>query len=157
MKELIVCLVTVFLFAVSLSGCSSTNDAPDRGEGRPANPTTAITPEDRDKAVQTMKSMRFIAVSCEAYAIDYGFYPEVRSVTELGKLVDGIYSPPGGIDRNDAWGNKFEFNSNNEGYEIRSLGRDGRRDKHEPAGLTGNVDSDIVFSDSRFTQSPFED
>jgi len=155
MKELIACLATVVLIALSLSGCSSTNEAPARGEGQSDNPTAAITPEDRDKALQTMSDMRSMATACEAYAIDYGHYPEARSAEALAKLVSPVYVK--NLDLNDAWGNEFEAKSSKKGYEIRSLGRDGKRDKHKPLGLTGDLDADIVFSDVRFTQAPFED
>ena len=164
MKTPILILVSCWFLVFSLSGCSSTVEEPAttsqsetqaRASGAGAANDDA---EAHDKALQTMKAMRIIAVTCEAYNVDYGFYPEVDSVKDLGKLVNGVYSPANGIDRKDAWGNKFRVTSSRDSYEIRSLGRDGKLDKHEPSGLTGDLDADIVWiAGEMFVQAPFED
>jgi len=106
-----------------------------------------------------MKSMRIIAMACLEYEIDFSNYPTASSVAELEELIVGIYVKF--FDRNDAWGNEFEIHSTSEGFEIRSYGRDGERDDHPPAGLTDDLDADIVISDTdgydmEFTQAPFE-
>jgi hypothetical protein len=108
-------------------------------------------------ALRTMKAMRTMAVACEAYAIDWGYYPTAESAVELAEVVTPIYAKT--LDVEDAWGTEFEVNCSKKGYEIRSYGRDGKRDDHPPAGMTGDLDADIVFSsrEIRFTQAPFDD
>ncbi len=161
MKEFVAWLATFVLIGLSLSGCRSTNEGPaDTAQGdsqliAPVAKSTIDTTEDRDKALQTMKAMRIMAMTCEAYAIDYGRYPKAGSPEALAELVTPVYIKT--LDMNDAWGNEFEVRSSKSGYELRSYGRDGNRDKHAPAGMTGDLDADIVFSDVRFTQAPFED
>ncbi len=99
--------------------------------------------------------MRTMAVTCEAYAVDWGHYPTAESAVELGFIVTPAYARS--IDVEDGWGNPFEVSSTKKGYEIRSYGRDGTRDKRRISGMTNDLDADIVFSDTRFTQAPFDD
>lgn len=159
MRKLLASLAAFVLISMPLFGCNSTGGPTEQGASPPNEPETATavdTPEDHEKALATMKAIRMMAVTCEAYSIDYGRYPDVRSAAELGKLVDGVYHPTS-IEQKDAWGNEFEVSSTEDDYELRSLGRDGKRDNGAPKGLTGDLDADIVFSDAKFIQAPFED
>jgi hypothetical protein len=54
----------------------------------------------------------------------------------------------------DFWGNSFEVVSSPNGFEIRSLGRDGKRDTAPPSGATSNFDADIVWTNEGFVQYP---
>jgi len=98
--------------------------------------------------------MRLIATSLVAHDIDWGHYPTAKSMDEVEPVLSPTYIKV--LPIKDSWGNPFEFRSSKQGFEIRSYGRDGKRDDSPPSGFTNSPDADIVNTNARFTQAPYQ-
>ncbi len=115
-------------------------------------PTPTPTPSiDIEKARATLNNMREIMVACETYGVDNGEYPSAKGVEELARLAPDYI---GVLPTTDFWGNTIEVFSSPNGYEIRSFGRDGKRDTAPPSGPMSNYDADIVITDGGLAQYP---
>lgn len=161
MRTIAANLITVVIIAAISFGCGTSGTGSNQkstaatveSSSSPSSSSEQIYNE--EVATKTMNSMRIIATTCEAYAIDWGHYPTASSISELSELVAPTYVKV--LPETDAWGNQFEVSITKKGYEIRSLGRDGVRDSEPRSGFTGDFDADIVFSDElRFLQYPIE-
>ena len=107
---------------------------------------------DPDRGRRTMADLRSIATACEAYAVDFNFYPTANSLDELRPMLSPTFIKR--IPATDAWGNSFFYVGGSKTYEVRSLAKDGMRDTAGPRGASSDPASDIVFSNGRFTQWP---
>jgi len=106
-----------------------------------------------DELIQhkTMEDLHAIGNAMVNYAIDIGDYPTISDIKELKKLLHPTYIRTMSV--SDGWGNEFVVESDAEGYELRSLGKDGLPDSGTGGG-TSTFKADIVFSDGQFAQWP---
>jgi general secretion pathway protein G len=142
-SAMVVAIVAVLVLAVPMCGIIAAIAVP--------NFTNAVN---RGRQKRSMADMRSIGTAIEAYAVDHRHYPvAIDSVDELDGIISPVYLPE--VPRVDGWSNEFVIATaaDGSGYEIISLGRDGRPGDR-PGGTTTDMDCDIVYSDGYFQQYP---
>ena len=93
-----------------------------------------ITRQSTSNKIKAAKiQMSALGAALDAYALDVGRYPEgsdgldsLLSAPGDAKMWDGPYLKQKSIPK-DPWGNPYEYSAESGGYEIVSLGADGRR------------------------------
>jgi Type II secretion system (T2SS), protein G len=94
-----------------------------------ANP---YMPTDAERARWTLDDMLSWRTAIEAYATDYGFYPDAKTLEELRADVQPRYILHAPM--HDAWGNPFRYERDEKvGFRFISAGADGTFD---PASWT---------------------
>ncbi len=108
-----------------------------------------------------MSEMRRLAISLEAYAVDYNSYPVATDVPALAKLIEPKYI--GKAPLRDGWGTPFAYACDGERYRIVSAGADRsfepdstKLDK-TPDGEISSLARDLIYSNGRFVQWPRAD
>jgi tetratricopeptide (TPR) repeat protein len=100
---------------------------------------------------KAMSDLDAIGKAMVNYAIDEGDYPTISDIKALKKLLHPTYIRSMSV--KDGWGNDYLVKSDAEGYELRSLGKDGRPDSGG-AGATSTFKADIAFANGQFAQWP---
>ena len=114
---------------------------------------------------QTMKDLRSVAITFEAFAIDNDRYPgepldSVQGVSRVQPLLQPVYIRE--FPFVDGWGNAFQFWTDGQNYRIFSSGRDGEAEAdYTLAPGKGEFDAfdfdrDIVFGNGEFEQWPVQ-
>ena len=111
---------------------------------------------DRAKQKATMQNMRAIGNALELYSVDYNTYP--RGLNDAGSATLANMLSPNylrTVPPADEWSGQWHVDTNASGsqYTIVSYGRDGAPGTNT-GGPTGNVDCDIVYTNSAFYQWP---
>ncbi len=112
---------------------------------------------------QTVKNLRSVAITFEAFAIDNDVYPgepldSVQGVSRVQPLLQPIYIRE--FPFVDGWGNPFQFWTDGQNYRIFSSGRDGEAEAdYTSVPGTGefdpyDFDRDIVFGNGEYEQWP---
>ncbi|HEV8198858.1 MAG TPA: type II secretion system protein GspG [Candidatus Polarisedimenticolia bacterium] len=111
---------------------------------------------DKAKQKATMTNMRSIGNALELYSVDYNTYPRGLSDAGAGALT-GMLSPQylRTVPPTDEWNGQWHVDTNASGsqYTITSYGRDGQPGTNS-GGSTGDVNCDIVYTNSAFYQWP---
>ncbi len=116
--------------------------------------------------LQTMKDLRSVGTTFEAFAIDNERYPgepspAVQDVARVQPLVQPVYIRE--FPFVDGWGHAFRFWTDGQSYRIFSPGRDGEADAdYTLTPGSGEFDAydfdrDIVFGNGMFEQWPVQD
>ena len=115
---------------------------------------------------KTMSDIRAIATACEAFAVDYNYYPVANSIRDLAAILQPVYIRS--LPFKDAWGFDYGYavETGGQNYWIFSYGEDGRREEsiYNSAGIpalqeareTTDPKSDIIFSSGSFLRFPKE-
>src|SRR2546430_17522104 len=113
MKNVIIALV-VFLLAAALHAAPAPNDCA--------------------AAAETLKALRSLQITAEAYHIDYKKFPPAASIQELQPLVQPVYIRT--MPLRDGWGNAIFYLTFGDGksYVIASPGADGKFDESTWSG-----------------------
>ena len=112
----------------------------------------------RGRQKRTMADIRTIGTAIEAYAVDHASYPSVAAgtiSTALHKLIEPTYVKR--APRADGWNTDMRAVSVLQGYSIGGPGRDKsftNDDLSTSAGITTNMDCDIIYSNGSFTLYP---
>jgi hypothetical protein len=120
----------------------------------------AIHSRSRSRQLQTLADMQSIATAWEARAADVHSYSvATRNRTritpdDLARTLAPKYIRT--LPRTDGWGSEFEFAVTDDGYVIRSLGSDRKRDRIATIanGPTRNSADDIIYSNGSFIRYP---
>src|SRR3954451_8548415 len=86
------------------------------------------SPTDAERARWTMHDMASWRVCFDAYKLDHGKYPEVKSPEEARGAFERVYLVP--LPMTDAWGRAYAVESSATTYTVVSAGTDGKVDKH---------------------------
>ena len=131
-------VVVVMLF--STFGCSTTEP--------PAQEQLAQTEQERierpeggeaanEAEERTVEALKAVQLACEAYAVDWGFYPSASTMTELRPIVTPTYLYDHDLPDLDGFGNPLAIRSGPDGYLIGSAGPD----------EIGNTEDDLCLSE----------
>ena len=103
----------------------------------------------RSKQKETVRRMRAIMMALDANATRTNRFPDANDIASLQRQL-GVAIP-----LTDSWCHPFVVTSNARGYQIASLGMDGKRDT-EPyvSGTTYKLEDDIVAKDGIFVRMP---
>ena len=101
----------------------------------------SINSIERGRQKRTMADMRTVATAAEAYAVDYGVYPDADSIDQLAAILAPVYIRT--MPRTDGWENLLAYQCwqvdlESEGcdsYAIASPGRDGLLEIRTTEGL----------------------
>jgi tetratricopeptide (TPR) repeat protein len=106
-----------------------------------------------DELIQqkTMDDFHTIGNAMLSFAVENGDYPTTSDIESLKKLLHPTYIRTMSV--KDGWGNKYVVASDAEGYQLRSLGKDGQPDSGA-GGPTSSFKADIIFSNGQFSQWP---
>ena len=114
----------------------------------------------RGRQKRSMSDIRTIGTAVEAYAVDMAFYPTfpegpmVAGVSILGNLEPTYVKT---VPREDGWRTNFYASSQSRFYTLASAARDkilsGALTSYS-AGITSDMDCDIVYSNGSFVQYP---
>jgi type II secretory pathway pseudopilin PulG len=122
-----------------------------------------LTALQRSEEKRTMSDIRSIATAVEAYAVDYGGYPEVGTIEELATALEPYI---GSLPLVDGWGSAYHYQGLcNDGsctsYVIASGGKNLELERSSPADYAGDSwtpnispDEDIVYSLGAFIRGP---
>jgi len=115
----------------------------------------------RGRQKRSMADVRTIGTAIEAYAVDMAFYPTFAAgaVTATATLVGNLeptYVKT--VPREDGWRTNFYASSQSRFYTLASAARDkllsdGNLVSYS-AGITSDMDCDIVYSNGSFVQYP---
>ncbi len=93
--------------------------------------------------IKTLKILESCGEMVETYIIEWGKLPDVKNISELGKIISEKYEIK--LPEKDSWGNFLIFKKlNSDSYEIISAGKD------KKAG----TEDDIVYKDGSFLKKP---
>jgi type II secretion system protein G len=114
----------------------------------------------RGRQKRSMADLRTIGTAVEAYAVDMAFYPTFAegavtpSCTLVGNLEPTYVKT---VPREDGWRTNFYASSQSRFYTLASAARDkilsGALTSYT-AGITSDMDCDIVYSNGSFVQYP---
>jgi len=107
----------------------------------------------RARQKRTMSDLRAISEGIEMYQQDFSFYPTYTD-TMAEALAGDLEVYVGKIVSKDAWRWPLHYDSDGDGYTVKSYGSDGLEDAAVFLGPTDNFRSDIIFSDGLFSQWP---
>jgi general secretion pathway protein G len=114
----------------------------------------------RGRQKRSMADLRTIGTAVEAYAVDMAFYPTFSegAITATCTLVGNLeptYVKT--VPREDGWRTNFYASSQSRFYTLASAARDkilsGALTSYS-AGITSDMDCDIVYSNGSFVQYP---
>ena len=104
--------------------------------------------DDSYHAMETMAAIRSVATAIDAYAIDHGRYPDVKTVDDLTPLVVPMYIVT--LPTKDAWGTPFAYRvaADGKSYVLASAGRDKKFDEStwSTPGLLMSSSEDAVIT-----------
>jgi len=114
----------------------------------------------RGRQKRSMADIRTVGTAVEAYAVDMAFYPTwtegpvIAGSTFVGNLEPTYVKT---IPREDGWRTPFYASSQSRFYTLASAARDkllsGALTSYS-AGITSDMDCDIVYSNGSFVQYP---
>lgn len=105
-----------------------------------------IVIEEKDDSISsTMRDMRAIGTALGCYQVDYNVYPIQPELADFSRTTIPSVYYEGGM--NDAWGNPFQYVSEDgASYTLFSYGKDGRKGGEFP------IEMDILFSSGLFVE-----
>jgi len=103
-------------------------------------------PTDAERARWTMHDMASWRICFDAYKLDHGKYPEVKSAEEAKAAFEPVYVAH--LPMTDAWGRAYAVQSSATTYGVVSAGADGKFDKQSwsTGGTLQSFDEDAVAS-----------
>jgi hypothetical protein len=108
-----------------------------------------------------MADVRTIGTAIEAYAVDMAFYPTFpAAAVEAAATIVGNLEPTyvKTVPREDGWRTPFYASSQSRFYTLASAARDKLLSDSNlvgySAGITSDMDCDIVYSNGSFVQYP---
>jgi len=103
-------------------------------------------PTDAERARWTMHDMTSWRVCFDAYKLDHGKYPEVKTVEEARAAFEPVYVLH--LPLTDAWGRPYAVESTATTYAVASAGTDGKFDKQSwtTGGALKSFDEDAVIT-----------
>jgi type II secretion system protein G len=113
----------------------------------------------RGRQKRSMADLRTIGTAVEAYAVDMAFYPTFAEGAIAGSSFEGFLEPTyvKTVPREDGWRTSFYASSQSRFYTLASAARDkvlsGALTSYS-AGITSDMDCDIVYSNGSFVQYP---
>jgi type II secretion system protein G len=114
----------------------------------------------RGRQKRSMADLRTIGTAVEAYAVDMAFYPTfAEGAITPGSTIVGNLEPTyvKTVPREDGWRTNFYASSQSRFYTLASAARDkilsGALTSYS-AGITSDMDCDIVYSNGSFVQYP---
>ena len=114
----------------------------------------------RGRQKRSMADIRTIGTAVEAYAVDMAFYPTYAEAPMLAaSSIMGNLEPTyvKTIPREDGWRTPFYASSQSRFYTLASAARDKQLSgalTSYGAGITSDMDCDIVYSNGSFVQYP---
>jgi hypothetical protein len=101
-------------------------------------------PTDAERAGWTMMDMGSWRTCFDAYKLDHGKYPEVKSAEEARTAFEPVYISH--LPLTDAWGRTYAVESTATTFTLASAGADGKFDKQSwsKAGRLASFDEDAV-------------
>ena len=113
----------------------------------------------RGRQKRSMADLRTIGTAVEANAVDMAFYPTFAEGAIAGSSFEGFLEPTyvKTVPREDGWRTSFYASSQSRFYTLASAARDkvlsGALTSYS-AGITSDMDCDIVYSNGSFVQYP---
>ena len=144
-------LTLLVLVSLGAVGCRREATAP-QPSAVPVDvgPHAAASKDDVTAESVTQRRLVAAADAFDDAIAETGVVPQVANLADLTRVLStrGIAADQ----LKDGWGRQFQVAMQDNLLEIRSLGRDGVRDKGSPAGETSDPDADIVIIDDTFEQ-----
>ena len=109
----------------------------------------------RGRQKRTMADIRSVGTSCETYAVDNGYVPNVAAGTvnaQLETYLEPTYIRS--LPNLDGWKTSFHWERSSTEYTIISYGADRNEQDCGNNIQTTNFDCDICYSNGQFTQWP---
>ncbi len=108
----------------------------------------------RAKQKKSMGDQRTNGGACEAYGVDWGFYPDVTGIAGLQTKLTPTYIAV--VPQKDGWESAFFFatSANGSQYTIVSYGRDKIASSAPGTGSTTSFNDDIIFVTGQFSRKP---
>jgi len=113
----------------------------------------------RGRQKRSMADLRTIGTAVEAYAVDMAFYPTFAEGAIASSAFEGFLEPTyvKTVPREDGWRTSFYASAQSRFYTLASAARDkilsGALTSYS-AGITSDMDCDIVYSNGSFVQYP---
>ena len=113
----------------------------------------------RGRQKRSMADIRTIGTATEAYAVDMAFYPTFTAAAIQDSDFETFLEPTyvKAVPREDGWRTNFYAGSQSRFYTLASAARDkilsGGLTSYS-AGITSDMDCDIVYSNGSFVQYP---
>lgn len=108
----------------------------------------AGAPLDETKRQRTLADMRAIGDAIRLMQADTGRPPANLAALEAGGYLETVPAA-------DGWGNAFTYTTGPDGFELRSLGSDGRAGPPPPQPWTGgSYACDLIMANGQLTQAP---
>ena len=113
----------------------------------------------RGRQKRSMADVRTIGTAVEAYAVDMAFYPTYAEGPVDNATFQGFLEPTyvKTVPREDGWRTSFYASSQSRFYTLASAARDKQLSgalTSYSAGITSDMDCDIVYSNGSFVQYP---
>jgi len=114
----------------------------------------------RGRQKRSMADVRTIGTAVEAYAVDMAFYPTFTAGAIAASSFQGFLEPTyvKTVPREDGWRTTFYASSQSRFYTLASAARDKQLSDANltsyTAGITSDMDCDIVYSNGSFVQYP---
>ena len=110
--------------------------------------------ENSSRAQITKSRMWTVAITLEAYSVDYKVYPKASSIEEVLRQVTPTYAAKSVSLTADGWGTPFEIESGGDNYMIVSAGADRVFDRQswDRSGLSPNPGDDVVYRTGKFVK-----
>jgi general secretion pathway protein G len=113
----------------------------------------------RGRQKRSMADVRTIGTAVEAYAVDMAFYPTYSQGPVANATFQGFLEPTyvKTVPREDGWRTTFYAESASRFYTLASAARDkvlSNALNAYTAGITSDMDCDIVYSNGSFVQYP---
>jgi hypothetical protein len=136
--RLLTCLVVAAVF-LSAIGCSTskpqTQEQPDRS-GVEATQSQSVESPAQDAQQNTIDALKAVQLACEAYAVDWDYYPTANSMIELRPIVTPTYMHDHDLPDLDGFGNPLAIRSDPDGYLVGSVGADGKANTNDDLCLS---------------------
>ena len=106
----------------------------------------AYQPTDAERARWTMLDMGSWRTCFDAYKLDHGKYPELKSTEEARVAFEPVYVRH--LPMTDGWGHAYAVDSSAGTYAVVSAGADGKFDRHtwSAGGTLQSFDEDAVIT-----------
>jgi hypothetical protein len=110
--------------------------------------------ENNSRAQITKSRMWTVAITLEAYSVDYKVYPKATSIEEVLRQVTPTYAAKSDSLATDGWGTPFEVESGGDNYMIVSAGADRVFDRKSwgRSGLSPNPGDDVIYRTGEFVK-----
>ena len=136
----VVCLLVVLVLGCTTTEPSAQATAAQNEQRRVDSPEAVAAAKDAQE--KTVAALKAVQLACEAYAVDWGFYPTAETMTELRPIVTPTYMYDHDLPDLDGYGKPLAIRTGPDGYLIGSAGPDG----------IGNTDDDLCLSENlKFT------